>query len=174
MICSLASPDPGPRSWRSLSYQWWKCCRISGLCVWQAGFLCVGSTGLSGSACTSSLAPWGWSSWISWCIWKNICTVMIQCFRTDRSGRTVQTQIRLPLEEQSDQGLHCLQCRLQPLDAYSTVKPPCTNFRVITANFSGVRIFRIFTVYHKSVKILDTPKTAVIILKFKQYGFTTE
>ena len=26
------------------------------------------------------------------------------------------------------------------------VKPPCSNFRVITANFSGVRIFRIFTV----------------------------
>ena len=29
---------------------------------------------------------------------------------------------------------------------YSTVKPSCLNFRVITANFSGVRIFRIFTV----------------------------
>ena len=35
-------------------------------------------------------------------------TVMIQSFRTDRSGRTVQTQIRLLLEEQSDEGLHCL------------------------------------------------------------------
>ena len=30
---------------------------------------------------------------------------------------------------------------------YSMVKPPCSNFRVITANFSGVWIFRIFTVY---------------------------
>ena len=30
-------------------------------------------------------------------------TVMIRSFRTDRSGQTVQT-----LEEQSDQGLHCL------------------------------------------------------------------
>ena len=29
---------------------------------------------------------------------------------------------------------------------YSTVKPLCSNFRVITVNFSGVRIFRIFTV----------------------------
>ena len=35
-------------------------------------------------------------------------TVMIQSFRTNRFGKTVQTQIRLLLEEQSDQGLHCL------------------------------------------------------------------
>ena len=34
---------------------------------------------------------------------------MILNFRTDRSGQTVQTQIRLLLEEQSDQGLHFLQ-----------------------------------------------------------------
>ena len=36
-------------------------------------------------------------------------TVMTLSFWTDRSGQTVQTQIRLLLEEQSDQGLHCLQ-----------------------------------------------------------------
>ena len=29
---------------------------------------------------------------------------------------------------------------------YSTVEPPCSNFRVITANLSGVRNLRIFTV----------------------------
>ena len=29
-------------------------------------------------------------------------------FRTNQSGQTEQTQIRLLLEEQSDQGLHCL------------------------------------------------------------------
>ena len=34
--------------------------------------------------------------------------VMILSFRTDMPGQTVQTQIRLLLEEQSDQGLHCL------------------------------------------------------------------
>ena len=34
-------------------------------------------------------------------------TVMILSFWTDRSGQTVQTQIRLLLE-QSDLGLHCL------------------------------------------------------------------
>ena len=33
---------------------------------------------------------------------------MILIFRTDRSGQKVQTQIRLLLEEQSDQGLHWL------------------------------------------------------------------
>ena len=57
-------------------------------------------------------------------------TVMILSFRTDRPGQTVQTQIRLLLEEEH----------------YSSVKPSCTNFRVITANSLGVRIFRIFTV----------------------------
>ena len=35
-------------------------------------------------------------------------TVIVLSFQTDRSGQTVQTQIRLLLEEQSDQGLHCL------------------------------------------------------------------
>ena len=33
---------------------------------------------------------------------------MILSFLTDSSGQTVQTQIRLLLEEQSDQGLHCV------------------------------------------------------------------
>ena len=59
-------------------------------------------------------------------------------FRTDRSVQTVQTQIRLLLEEQSDQGLHCLQFPLHLLDArmhYSKEKPSCSTFRVITANF---------------------------------------
>ena len=44
-------------------------------------------------------------------------TVMILSFRTDMPGQTVQTQIRLLLEEQSDQGLHCLPLRLHRLDS---------------------------------------------------------
>ena len=44
-------------------------------------------------------------------------TVMILSFRTDMSGQTVQTQIRLLLEEQSDQGLHCLPLCLYSLDS---------------------------------------------------------
>ena len=44
-------------------------------------------------------------------------TEMILSFWTDRSEQTVQTQIRLLLVEQSDQGLHCLQFWLHPLGA---------------------------------------------------------
>ena len=42
--------------------------------------------------------------------------VMILNFGTDRSGQTVQTQIRLLLEEQSDQGFHCLLFHLHVFD----------------------------------------------------------
>ena len=38
----------------------------------------------------------------------NLCTVIILNIGTDRSEQTVQTQIRLLLMEQSDQGLLCL------------------------------------------------------------------
>ena len=45
-------------------------------------------------------------------------TVMISSFWTDRFGQPVQTQIRLLLEEQSDQGLHCL---LFPLHLFDKI-----------------------------------------------------
>ena len=38
---------------------------------------------------------------------QDVSNVMTLSFWTDRSRQTVQTQIRLLLEEQSDQGLHC-------------------------------------------------------------------
>ena len=41
---------------------------------------------------------------------------MTLSFRTERSGQIVQTQIRLLLEEQSDQGLHCLLFHLHHFD----------------------------------------------------------
>ena len=41
---------------------------------------------------------------------------MTLSFRKDRSGQTVQTQIRLLLEEQFDQGLHWLLFHLHLLD----------------------------------------------------------
>ena len=45
-------------------------------------------------------------------------TVMILSFWTDMPGQTVQTQIRLLLEEeQSDLSLHCLPFRLHRLDS---------------------------------------------------------
>ena len=52
-------------------------------------------------------------------------TIMFLSFRTERSGQTVQTQIRL----QSDQGLHCLQYPLHLLDALL-----CSTFKMITTN----------------------------------------
>ena len=45
---------------------------------------------------------------ITWFCNNTVSTVMIQSFQTNRSGLTVQTQIRLLLDELSDQGLHCL------------------------------------------------------------------
>ena len=42
---------------------------------------------------------------------------MILSFQTDMPEQTVQTQIRLLLEKQSDQGLNCLPFRLRRLDS---------------------------------------------------------
>ena len=70
---------------------------------------------------------------------------MILSFRTNRSGQTVQTQIRLLLEEQSDQGLHCLPFRLHLLDTLLHGKVALFKFQGDYSKFSGVRIFRIFT-----------------------------
>ena len=81
-------------------------------------------------------------------------TVMILSFRTDRPGQTVQTQIRLLLEEQSDQGLHCLPFRLHHLDSllYGS-----SNFRVITTNVLGVRKLRIITVITRKMTFKQHP-----------------
>ena len=68
----------------------------------------------------------------------------------------MQTQIRLLLVEQSDHGLRC-RCSLiwvytvchsvcMVWTHYSMVEPHSSNFRVITTNFLGVRIFRKITV----------------------------
>ena len=67
---------------------------------------------------------------------------MILSFRTDRPWQIVKTQIRLLLEEQSDQGLHCLSFHLHFL--YTSHHR--LNFCWITANIFGVRKFRSFTV----------------------------
>ena len=72
------------------------------------------------------------------------CTVMTLSFWTKWSGQIVQTQIRLLLEEQFDQGLHYLQYCLHLLAALHEGKN--LFFRMISAKFSGVRKFRNFTV----------------------------
>ena len=68
-------------------------------------------------------------------------TVMILSFRTDMPGQTVQTQIRL-ISVYTVCHSVCIVSTL-----YSMVEPHGSNFRVITTNFWGVRIFRKFTVY---------------------------
>ena len=47
---------------------------------------------------------------------KTEYSIIFLSFPTDRLVQTVKTQIRLLLEERSDQGLHCLQCCLHLLE----------------------------------------------------------
>ena len=74
-------------------------------------------------------------------------TVMIPSFPTDRPLHTVQTQIRLLLEEQSDQGPHCLPIHLHLLNNFLYGKTSFLNFKIITENNLSVQKFRSFTVY---------------------------
>ena len=69
-------------------------------------------------------------------------TAMILSFRTDRPGKTVQTQIRSSLIRVYTV-CHSI-CIVWT--HYSMVEPHSSNFRVITTNFLGVRIFRKFTI----------------------------
>ena len=71
---------------------------------------------------------------------------MILNFRTDRSGQTLQTQVRLLLEEQSDQGLHCLLFQLHVFDKIPSDLASLFEFEVNYGNISCVRKFRNFTV----------------------------
>ena len=71
---------------------------------------------------------------------------MILSFRTDPSGQTVLTQIRLLLEEQSDQGLQYLQFYLHLLDALLYGSSTLFQFEDKYSNFSGVWILRNYTV----------------------------
>ena len=60
----------------------------------------------------------------------------------------MQTQIRLLLEEQSDQDLHCLLYHLHSFSfaSFRDITPFSLNFRVFTVKLLGVRKFRMFTV----------------------------
>ena len=50
-------------------------------------------------------------------------------------------------QEQSDRGLHCLSFHLHiSEDFYGKFQPYCSNCRMVTVLFSGVRIFRMVTV----------------------------
>ena len=78
--------------------------------------------------------------------WAPLITVNIVLFlsfRTDGSGQTVQTQIRLLLEEQSDQGLPCLLFRLHLLDTFLNGKATLFKFKDDYNNIFCVRMFGI-------------------------------
>ena len=72
--------------------------------------------------------------------------VMILSFRTDRSGQTVQTQIILLLEEQSDQGLHCLLFHLHLFAEIPKGLGSLFELKVDYSKVFGARKFRNFTV----------------------------
>ena len=77
-------------------------------------------------------------------------------------------------EEQSDQGLHYLPICRHLLHAKLSVKPPCSNFRVITASFSGVQNFRIFTVaaaQRQGQKSSFEPSHATMVNSFFKHTF---
>ena len=78
-------------------------------------------------------------------------TVMILSLRTDRSGQTEQTHIRPP-------SLIRVFTVCNSVDIVwthdSTIKPHCSKFNVITAIFSGIRIFRSFTVTKGAARFL--------------------
>ena len=79
---------------------------------------------------------------------------MILSFRTDTSEQTLQTQIRLLLEEQSDQDLHCLPFHLHFFDTLLYGITVLFKFSGIFSNFSGVQKFRNFTVMAKFVGLV--------------------
>ena len=62
-------------------------------------------------------------------------------------GQTVQTQIRLPIEEQSDLSLHCLLFHFHHLEVSYNGRSSwfdLKNLRVFTFKFVGVRKIRVF------------------------------
>ena len=77
---------------------------------------------------------------------------MILSFRTDMPGQTAQTQIRLL----------CI-----VWTHYSMVEPLSSNFRVITTNVLGVRIFRKFTI----VSVAEQANFSLIVAQLQKTGF---
>ena len=80
-------------------------------------------------------------------------TVMILSIWTDRSGQTVLTQIRLLLEEQSDQGLHCLLVQLHRFNKVPSGLAYSLEFQMNYSKISGVRKFRNFTVIYLLISV---------------------
>ena len=81
---------------------------------------------------------------------KLMPTVMIQSFRTDMPGK--QCRPRSDCSSRSSLIRVYTVCHSICIIwiHYSMIEPHSSNFRVLTTNFLGVRIFRKFTVYYSS------------------------
>ena len=77
-------------------------------------------------------------------MFKMLSTVKKINIRRNRTDKTVKTLIRLLLEEQSDQGLHCLSYYPLHLHIILQQKPKLFNFRIFAVLISGVPILRGF------------------------------
>ena len=77
-----------------------------------------------------------------------IITVMILSFRTDRPGQTVETQIRLLVWS----GSTLFAIPSSSFGHITQVKPPCSTFRVITAN---VWVSELFEILHSIIYSLS-------------------
>ena len=77
---------------------------------------------------------------------------MILYYRTYSSWQTVQTQIRLLLEEQSDQGLHSLLIHLHLIETFSQPEGQC--FRILGCLQQYFGCQKIFDFYGKMDKFI--------------------
>ena len=85
-----------------------------------------------------------------------ISVALILSFRTDMSWQTMQPQ----LEEQSDQGLHCLQFQLHVLTHYPLVKRNCSSFMIITTAIFCVSEFLVVLLNGYAVVMITTWATS--------------
>ena len=77
-------------------------------------------------------------------IMNNFQTVVYRKYLSNRTDKTMKTQNRLLLEEQSDQDLHCLSFYLLHLQIILQRKHKLFNFRIFSILISGVPILRGF------------------------------
>ena len=78
---------------------------------------------------------------------EKLTIAMILSFRTDRSEQTVQTQIRLLLENRLIRVYTVCHSICSFWTHYSVLRSPCLNFMVITANLVVVRVLGDFMVH---------------------------
>ena len=66
----------------------------------------------------------------------------------EKSEQTMQTQIRLLLQEQSDQGLHCLPFHLHFLDALDYIIKPKVKDSHLDCNFKCLNLYNFYNIQY--------------------------